>query len=576
MPPPAPRARSAGGSDDTAAIRAATRPPLPPLPIARDKPATLPPQRAATAPPLPPAPTGIAPPPKLPPAPAPAVPGGTPPPRPVTKPTAAPPPTPPARQSQPAIPARQSQPAIPATPLAPTTSGPIVMPPASAPPAPPPAPSQPPEVAERKRFVRVDTDPGSLHLDVRGVRSALVGRDQPLGVLRDVVSRAVDFQAPQLVTVVGNQGTGKSRLIAELVAGVKSPIRVYHGRARQDGERYAAIATLLRDRFQLAPGDADPIAHQRFAAEVKEVMGEGQVETLHFLGSFVGLDFPPSPFLKVVAESPRQKDEIARTVLRRFIELDASKSPLVLVLDDLQWADDATLSLVSELASGLGGSPIVILASTRPEMLVRSPGWGQGAVDHERIDLRNLEPDDAETMFRNLLAKCGTIPADIADAAVEMTGGNPYFLEQLVRLFLGDGTIDASGPTWKLDADRAAAAELPISIEEAIEARIAALERDERDLLEKAAVFGNVFWLSAVIALSRLELEETAANDALDYEWGDGERTRRRMADLVYALAERDYLLPLETADSTLPGDIEIVFKHNLERELVVKSTEPG
>ena len=83
-----------------------------------------------------------------------------------------------------------------------------------------------------------------------------------------------------------------------------------------------------------------------------------------------------------------------------------------------------------------------------------------------------------------------------------MTGGNPAFIEQLVRLFLDNGTIDASGAIWRLDPDKAADTELPISIEEAIEARIAALEPEERELLEKAAVFGNVFWVSAVIALT--------------------------------------------------------------------------
>src|SRR4029079_18429519 len=109
-------------------------------------------------------------------------------------------------------------------------------------------------------------------------------------------------------------------------------------------------------------------------------------------------------------------------------------------------------------------------------------------------------------LFRRLRACCARLPDAIADAAVEMTGGNPQFIEQLVRLFLADGTISiAEDSSWKLDAARAAATELPISIEEAIEARIAALERDERDVLEKAAVFGNVFWVSAVVALTRLE-----------------------------------------------------------------------
>ncbi|MCB9562720.1 MAG: tetratricopeptide repeat protein [Kofleriaceae bacterium] len=429
-----------------------------------------------------------------------------------------------------------------------------------------------------RRAARMDTDPGSSQLEVRGARSALVGRDAQLAVLHDVVSRAVDFQAPQLVTVVGNQGTGKSRLVAELAASIQPPTRVFHGRARQGGERYGAIASLLRSRFGLPMVDADPRGSAaRMSLEVSAVIGGAQMEEmLHCLGVFVGVDFPATPFLQVVAENPRQMDDVARTVLRRFIELDAQQSPLILVIDDLQWADDDTLQLCSDLASGLGGSPVVIVGCTRPEMLVRCPQWGQGAVDHERLDLRNLEPEEAETMFRNLLARCGPIPDDIAEDAVEMTGGNPHFLEQLVRLFLADGTIDTSGPSWRLDVERAAATELPISIEEAIEARIAALERDERELLEKAAVFGNVFWLSAVIALTRLDdVIDERLGDALDYQWGEGEQVRRRMSDLLSILADRDYLLPLDPADSTIPGDVEVVFKHNLERELIVKSTEP-
>ena len=410
------------------------------------------------------------------------------------------------------------------------------------------------------------------------MRSALVGRDGVLTVLRDVISRAIDFQAPQLVTVVGNQGTGKTRLIADLVGGLAPPVRVFRGRARP-GERLTAISSLLRDRFGIqGTAVAPPEASARVAAEVSAIFsGTDITELLHCLGGYVGIDFPATPFLDLVAENPRHREDIARTVLQRMIELDAAKSPLVLVLDDLQWADDDTLAILSDLSAGLGGSPVVIVTATRPEMLVRTPRWGQGAVDHERVDLRNLEPDDTELMFHNLLARCGRVPEELAQGAVEMTGGNPAFLEQLVRLYLASGAIDASGPLWKLDLDAALATELPISIDEAIEARIATLEPDERDLLEKAAVFGNVFWLSAVVALSRLEGgPRDSSNDPLDLEWGDAERVRRRMTDLVGSLAERDYLLVLDREDSTVAGDIEIVFKHNLEREVVVKGTEPG
>jgi tetratricopeptide (TPR) repeat protein len=440
--------------------------------------------------------------------------------------------------------------------------------------------TKPPPIPDRHRStVRIDTEPEPL----RVVRSPLVGREGHLATLNDIVARAIDFQAPQLITVVGNQGTGKTRLINELITAVAAnrdrTSRVFHGAAERDAlgkpVRLAAMTSLLRDRFELTP-NPDDASRLRFAHEVRTVMGMDQIsEMLHFLGAFVGLEFPPTPFLRAVMESPKQHQEISRTALRRFIELDAALSPLVLVLDDMQWADTETLALVNDLAAGLGGSRVVMLTAARPEMLVHAKGWGEGAVDHERIDLRNLEPDDAEQMFRNLLTRIKDIPEDTAQAAVEMTGGNPAFLEQLVRLFLDNGTIDTSGPVWRLDPGKAAATELPISIEEAIEARIAALENDERDLLEKAAVFGNVFWVSAVIAMTRLEQPTPRTPPGpLDMEWGNGEDVRRRVSDLISVLADQDYLLPLDADDSSIPGEAEVVFKHNLERELIARSTE--
>ncbi len=406
--------------------------------------------------------------------------------------------------------------------------------------------AKPPPIPDRPRsLVRIDTEPEPSRI----VRSKLVGRADALVTLREIVGRAIDFQAPQLVTIVGNQGTGKTRLINELIAEVREVTgggraatrggdrrcRVFHGAAERDADggfvKLATITSLLRDRFELTP-NPDDASRLRFSHEIKTVMTADPVaEMLHFLGAFVGLEFPPTPFLRAVMESTKQHDELARIALRRFVELDATQSPLVLVLDDLQWADDETLALISDLASNLSGSPIVLLAASRPEMLERSGGWGDGALDHTRIDLRNLEQDEAEVMFRNLLSRCKEIPEDTAQSAVEMTGGNPAFLEQLVRLFMDNGTIDASGAIWTLDPDMAAETELPISIEEAIEARIAALESEERDLLEKAAVFGNVFWVSAVIALTRLERPpEPSPPGPLDIEWGNGEDVRRRIS----------------------------------------------
>ncbi len=436
--------------------------------------------------------------------------------------------------------------------------------------------------------IRPETNPSAAFFAVSGVQSALVGRASELERMDEAIQHAVDFQAPQLITVVGNQGTGKTRLVAELVNQVvKPPMRVYSGRATEGGPRYGAIASFLRNRFRISEGDNDEQVLEAFKAEVTNVFGDDRVaEVLHFLGGFLDLHFPDSPFLRVLNENPQQHDEIARTVLRRFLEVDAQASPLLLVFDGLQWADDETLTTLSELGAGLGGSSLVMVACARPEMLVRHGDWGSGATDHLRIDLRNLEPDDAEAMLHNLLSRCADIPDDIVDDAVEQTGGNPYFLEQLVRLFLANGTITIDGDAWKLDADRAMDTELPISIEEAIEARIANLEADERDALEKGAVFGNVFWTGSIVALTRVEqaTAHSRAQDAppppptspLDYRWSSDDPTHRNIEQIIEELVERDYLLKLDPEDSTIPDDIELVFKHNLERELIVNSTEVG
>jgi tetratricopeptide (TPR) repeat protein len=426
---------------------------------------------------------------------------------------------------------------------------------------------------------------------LRGSRSALVGRERELETMVEAAWQAIEFRTPQLVTVIGNQGTGKSRLIDELLQRIRArgpdeggaEVRVCYGRARRDGPPYDALSSYLRDRFGLGDGEIGEAGLARVRRELERVFGDQRTaELAHMLSRFLGMSapgrVPESPFLRVLDDNARQHDAIARTVLRRFVEMDAASGPTVLVFDDLQWADDDTLAVLREIGAGLSGSPVILVACARPELLVRFADWGEDATEHLRIDLRSLASEDAEQMLRELLVRAGDVPQDLLDDAVEMTGGNPYFLEQLFKLFLANGTIDDSRTPWTIDAERAAETELPISVEEAIEARIAALDRDERDVLEKGAVFGNVFWLGAIVALFRLEAREAGGatrRDSFSYEFGgEGDAARARVLAALEELVDRDYLLKLDPEDSTIAGDVELVFKHNLERELIAKSTE--
>jgi tetratricopeptide (TPR) repeat protein len=417
-----------------------------------------------------------------------------------------------------------------------------------------------------------------------GVRSALVGRNGIMHEMAEALAQAVDFQAPQLITIIGNQGTGKTRLCDEFARTfVKPPTRVCRGAATQGGPRYEALSSYLRDRFQID----EAMAHERivhgFRREVAATFGEERIgEVLHYLGSFLNLSFPDSPFLRVLSDNPNQRDQIARTVLRRFIELDAGSSPLVMILDDLHWADDQTITLIREISVRLSGSSVVMVVAARPDLLVRCPDWGEGVSDYLQIALRNLGPDDAATMFRQLLHRCGPLPEEVVDDAIEMTGGNPHFLEELVRQYMSNGAVDTSREVWVFDSDKAADTELPVTIEEAIEARIAALEAAERDVLEKGSIFGHIFWTGAIVALNRIEAQRADGRSAgkrgagdRTYEWeANGEPIRKKVEQIIDDLVERDYLLRLEPEDSTIAGDVELVFKHNLERDLITRGTD--
>jgi tetratricopeptide (TPR) repeat protein len=411
--------------------------------------------------------------------------------------------------------------------------------------------------------------PTQPDIGVHQVEAELCGRDQELKLLDDALERALQYRAPQLVTVSGAAGVGKSRLVKEWLAAVRrraDGARVFTASAPEQGGDYAIFGRLLRQRFGVHEGDSSDKAVETFRAQITEVFADRRVtEVGHFLGSFMGLKLRDNPFLKVMEQAPGQRDQIARAVLCRFLETDAARAPIVLVFENVQRADAKSLSLLKELSESLVAAPVVLVALARPELFVRVPGWAQGVADHVHLELKPLPALETERLLRSLLRKVESLPQDLVDHVVEMTGGNPLFAYQLVRALLARGTITVRGERWFIDAEKARTVQLPMSVEEAVAARIAALEPRERDLLEKAATLGSVFWTGALVVLSRLQREmgEEELQDDL----------RAGIDRILGQLVDRDYLLRMP--DSTIANEEEYVFKHNLEREFVQKSTAP-
>ncbi|MBX7197268.1 MAG: tetratricopeptide repeat protein [Sandaracinaceae bacterium] len=409
--------------------------------------------------------------------------------------------------------------------------------------------------------------------------SPLVGRERELSDLDDALARAIDRQQLTAVTFVGARGVGKSRLLDEAVARLsrREPhLRVLRASARDSGgsHAYDPIARLLRARAGVAEGAPEADVRSAFAKMIGEVLGgTATAEFLHVLGAYVGVSYPESPLLAAVDDEPVQRAALQHAVVRRFFEIDGRSHPLLLVLEDLERASDDALGLVHSLITSLRGAPVLLVATARPELLVRRPEWSgvsvpgassatlPGAVptDHVLYELLPLRAEDAAQLVLHLLDPVGDPPEDLVDAAVDVAGGSPALLEQMVRAYVASGTLQqGEDGAWQVHLDRLDDAQLPLSVEDAIAARIAALAPTERKLLEHAAVMGGVFWLGGLVALGRLERE---APDL----WGGAEDLAAHYRDLLEGLRERDYVMALP--DSTMAGESELAFKHNLERE---------
>jgi tetratricopeptide (TPR) repeat protein len=418
------------------------------------------------------------------------------------------------------------------------------------------------------------------------VGGGFFGREAELEALDAALDRAVRFQAPQTITVLGPLGFGKSRLVEEWLranegAGLRvvraAAARTDAGAANEPPAPRALVAALLRDRFRLEGAPDPESALASFRAQLQGVFGDRRVaDVASLLGDFLGFEMAESPLLQALVGKPEQGAELARAVLSRFLEQDARDSPLVLVAEDLQEADDASLDLLAELGAELGEAPILLVTTARPDLLVRRPSWGRTAGSFVRVDLRPLPRGALDALIRDRLATETLAPALLDRAAVE-SGGSPFLLEQLLAVYrthgilvaeTEEGTWESERLVWRFDGERAALESMALTGEEAAEMRVAALTPAERDVLARGAVFGGVFWTGGVVALGRLggaPADESAvfAPDPAIAE----------IKQILENLAERGYLTHLP--ESELPGETAWGFRSALEQTRAEATVDP-
>ncbi|MEZ4409783.1 MAG: tetratricopeptide repeat protein [Polyangiales bacterium] len=395
-------------------------------------------------------------------------------------------------------------------------------------------------------------------------RSPLVGRMAEREAVADAVAAAVVHNRCEVVTLVGNPGVGKTRLVQELVADLAErfpDVRVYRGAARADVGVQAAIAQILRERFGLHEGTDAHAQANEVCAQVMDLFGDRRVdEILHFLGVFLGLRFGGTLLAEAFDADPRAYQHVARAVLRRLFEVDAQRGPIVLVFEDIHLAGPDGLRTLRELTDSLRRAPVVVVYTARPELFARMHDFCDApAGRHRRVDLALLDRGESTVLARMLLSTIESCPEELIQKAVELGGGNPLLIEQIVRVYFDQGVIQVDGEGMAtIDLDRLERITLPQSMEEAVRARLSALSPSEREMLERAALMGPTFWLGGLVVLGR-------THEPPPKLWGGAEDLALHYRDLLKGLVDRGYVE--RRPRSVIPGDEEYAFKRPAERE---------
>ena len=332
-----------------------------------------------------------------------------------------------------------------------------------------------------------------------GVEPPFVGRKHELRLLKDLLESTMRDRRARLVSVVGLVGVGKSRLVWELAKftdGMVDDVYWHEGRSPsyEEAVPYWALGEMIRQRAGIGEGEAAPLAREKLLATLREFVPDA-VERSRLEPSLAGL--------LGLEEVPGGSRFELHHAFRSFFQRVSEKAPAVLVFEDLHWADAGLLDFIEELPQWSRGGPILVVTLARPELLERRPAWGSGRPDFTSFHLGPLSAGDMEELVYGMVP--GTAPEAVA-AVLERAAGIPLYAVELVRMLLSEGRLVPEADGYSLVGG---AEDLPVpeSLHAVIGARLDRLGPELSQVVDSAAVIGDVFTEDALVAVTGLDLE---------------------------------------------------------------------
>lgn len=354
---------------------------------------------------------------------------------------------------------------------------------------------------------------------VSGLRATFVGRDAELELGRATYRRTLELETPHLVTIFGDAGVGKTRLVRELwlwLAEQEPEPRRRTGRCLAYGHAtYWAIGEIVKEDLDIRDSDSDEDVARRLGEHGALGLALGRADTRD-------------------ASPMNVRDDLQNAAVS-FFERLASGRPAVVLIEDLHWADNALLDLIERVMRDARG-PLLLVATSRPELLDARPSWGAGRRNATTVWLEPLAEAEAARLVDEL-------PKELRDGVVARAEGNPFFVEELVSSLLdrgvlrrGDGWETAAAIDW---------ATVPDTVHALLASRIDLLDPDAKATLQAASVIGRAFW--------QAPLRELLGSEPMLTSLEDRDFVRRR-------------------GGSSMSGDVEYVFRHALTREVAYGS----
>ena len=358
---------------------------------------------------------------------------------------------------------------------------------------------------------------------VDGVETRMIARDSEMEAMQGAFLNLYQRRRLEVMLIVAEAGLGKSRLLYEFNnwADIRPEVfTLFRGSASPQSQTqpYGLLRDIFAWRYQLLDSDTMQETKRKLESGLAELFADDGPDFCdahaHLLGQLIGLDFNNSRHIRGIVEDAKQirnRAFYAAAQVFRRIALRTG-NPVVLELDDLHWADDASLDFLNYLTQVNRDVPLMVIGLTRATLFERRTDWTSADGFLQRVDLEPLDKTGSRLLANELLKRLTEIPAALRELITGGAEGNPFYMEELVKMLIDQGAIETSDEKWRVNPERLLSTQIPPTLIGILQARLDGLPSHERTALQKASVIGLTFWDKA---LGALDLQAAEALPAL-------------------------------------------------------------